>query len=216
MLKKTVIPANVSGGERGIHAGPGSLPSGRLMNIKGMEKQEQTGIRRVWHALQTWHCREQQVESYLQSHGLSPFLPRLYKERVSLEGVRTRELVPAVHNLLFLRKEWHDGSYLSRIVSSCPYPLRVLCRSGSCDYYEIPDSQMSEFRAVCDPSYSGTLYTAREFAEARPGQPVRVVYGSFKGLTGKLVRYKNRSYVVVVLATVGVFVHIPKWYCEKL
>lgn len=161
------------------------------MNIKGMEKQEQTDIRRVWHALQTWHCREQQVESYLQSHGLSPFLPRLYKE-------------------------WHDGSYLSRIVSSCPYPLRVLCRSGSCDYYEIPDSQMSEFRAVCDPSYSGTLYTAREFAEARPGQPVRVVHGSFKGLTGKLVRYKNRSYVVVVLATVGVFVHIPKWYCEKL
>ena len=77
MLKKTVIPANVSGGERGIYAGPGSLPSGRLMNIKGMEKQEQTGIRRVWHALQTWHCREQQVESYLQSHGLSPFLPRL-------------------------------------------------------------------------------------------------------------------------------------------
>ena len=54
----------------------------------------------------------------------------------------------------------------------------------------------------------------REFAEARPGQRVRVIHGTFKGLTGKLVRYKNRFYVVITLATLGIFVHIPKWYCE--
>ena len=40
--------------------------------------------------------------------------------------------------------------------------------------------------------------------------------GPFAGLEGKLTRYKGRYYVVVSLATVGVLVHIPKWYCEKL
>lgn len=170
----------------------------------------------MWYALQTYHCRELQVESYLLEQGFSPFIPMLYKERVSLDGKKVRELSPAVHNLLFLRKEWDCDEVLNRLLATCPYPLRVLRYSDSSKYYEIPDSQMVEFRAICDPDYQGTLYTEHEFAEARPGQQVRVVHGTFKGLTGKLVRYKNRSYVVITLATLGVFVHIPKWYCEKL
>lgn len=171
--------------------------------------------RKVWYALQTFHCREQQVEDYLKKQGLKSFIPMLYTERVLPDGKKKRELTPAVHNLLFLQKAWDDDDgFLARLVAGCPYPLRILRYSDSTKYYEIPDSQMIELRAICDPDYEGTLYTDREFAEARPGQRVRVIHGTFKGLTGKLVRYKNRSYVVITLATLGIFVHIPKWYCE--
>lgn len=74
---------------------------------------------------------------------------------------------------------------------------------------------MLEFRAVCDPNYKGTLYVDTVTAEARPGQAVRVIRGPFAGLEGKLTQYKKSYYVVVTLATIGVMLHIPKWYCEK-
>ena len=182
-----------------------------------MEKENEAFVmnRPVWYALQTFHSRELLLEDYLKEKGFSSFIPMLYTEHVSLDGKKTRELVPAVHNLLFIRKEGTDEE-LQRVLSSCPIPVRILRHIKSTKYYEIPDSQMVEFRAICDPNYTGTLYTDRDFAEARPGQSVRVVHGTFKGLEGKLVRYKNRFYVVILLATLGVFVHIPKWYCEKL
>ena len=41
--------------------------------------------------------------------------------------------------------------------------------------YEIPDCEMLEFRAVCDPNYKGTLYVDTVTAEARPGQAVQVI-----------------------------------------
>ena len=75
---------------------------------------------------------------------------------------------------------------------------------------------MIEFRAICDPNYEGTLYVDAAMAEAKKGQRVRVTHGPFKGLEGKLVRYKNRFYVVITIVTLGVMVHIPKWYCTKI
>ena len=48
--------------------------------------------------------------------------------------------------------------------------------------YEIPDCEMLEFRAVCDPNYKGTLYVDTVTAEARPGQAVRVIRGRLPDL----------------------------------
>lgn len=178
-------------------------------------EEKTNSCRVVWYALQTFFQKEQQVADFLKENGFSPFIPMLYREHVLPDGKKHRELAPAVHNLLFIRKEGTDMA-LRQLLAGCIYPVRILCHPHTGKYYAIPDSQMTEFRAVCDPSYTGTIYSTREFAEARPGQPVRVIHGMFKGLTGKLVRYKNRSFVVITLATLGVFVHIPKWYCEKI
>ena len=84
------------------------------------------------------------------------------------------------------------------------------------EYYEIPDKQMTEFRAICDPEYSNTIYASREFADERPGKRVRVIHGPFKGMEGKLVRYKDRFYIVITLVNLGVFLRISRWYCEPI
>ena len=137
--------------------------------------------------------------------------------QVNIFSEKTNRLLLYGRPIRFGKIEHVQSRFIhAMVLPDCPVPVRILHHLESMKYYEIPDSQMTEFRAVCDPEYRGTLYTDREFAEARPGQQVRVVHGTFKGLQGKLVRYKNRSYVVVVLATLGVFVHIPKWYCERI
>ena len=171
----------------------------------------------VWYALQTFYQKESEVESYLKENGYSPFIPRFYQEKETGDGKRVVKLVPAVHNLLFLPKEGDDGR-LARILTNCPVAVRILRHRDTGALYEIPDSQMVEFRLICDPQYKDkeTFFADRSFADARPGKPVRIKQGLFKGIEGKLVRYQDRYFVVVCLATMGVFLKIPRWYCEVI
>lgn len=155
------------------------------------------------------------METYLKGVGYEPFLPRLYKECADASGERRRVLAPAIHNLLFLPKEG-DGKAQARTILECPYPVRILREPGAGRYYEIPDRQMVEFRMVCDPRFANTIYTTRAFADERKGKLVRVKQGLFKGLVGKMVRYKNHHYIVITLIHWAVFLRISRWYCEPI
>ena len=169
----------------------------------------------IWFAVRTFYCKEESVARYLSSHGIEHFIPQRYQEEVTLDGERKRKLVPAVHNLLFIKSTISEKE-MKDIISQCPVSVSVIKNQETKKYYQIPNSQMVEFRAICDPNYKDTLYVEQEVAEARVGEEVRVVRGLFTGLKVKLERYKNRSYVVIVLAGLGVMIHIPKWYCRKL
>lgn len=129
----------------------------------------------VWYALQTFFQKEQEVEDFLRGKGYEPFIPKLYQERVDRDGKKKRVLLPAVHNLLFLPKDG-DGKEQAHVLEECPCPVRVLRHRDTGKLYEIPDKQMTEFRAICDPTYSGTLYTPRAFADERRANAC----GSFK------------------------------------
>lgn len=169
----------------------------------------------VWYALQTFFQKELEVENYLKEKGYAPFVPKLYQERIEPNGQKKRILTPAVHNLVFLPKK-DNGKEQAKVFRECPYPIRILKKQDSDQYYEIPDKQMTEFRAICDPEYSNTIYASREFADERPGKRVRVIHGPFKGMEGKLVRYKDRFYIVITLVNLGVFLRISRWYCEPI
>ena len=179
-----------------------------------MEEKEETEERN-WYAVRTFYCKEESVAQYLESQGIEHFIPQRYEEEITLDGVRKRKLIPAVHNLLFIRQSLSEKE-IKEIITQSPIPISVMKNRDTGMYYRIPNGQMLEFRAICDPNYEGTLYVEQEFAEAKVGEEVKVIRGQFKGLKGKLVRYKNRSYVVIVLAGIGVMVHIPKWYCIKV
>ncbi len=168
-----------------------------------------------WYALQVYHSREERLSAELSSRGWEVFLPKRYVERADGSGRIRRVLVPVVHSLLFVRCPCGGERLLGAVLSSCPYACRVYPDSSG-RWCRIRESEMAELRAVSDPSYTDTLYVDTEFASARPGSPVRVVRGPFHGLEGRLVRYRNRSYVVLVVASLGVMVHVPKWYCRPL
>lgn len=169
----------------------------------------------TWYALQVFHQREERVEHHLQSAGWECFLPRRHAERPAPGGVR-RVLVPAVHGLLFVRcPEGAEGG-LSCALSSCPYPARVYASPGSRRWCGIPPQEMAELRAVSDPGYEGTVYLPGGLPSASRGSRVRVVRGPFKGLEGQFLRYKNRYYVALSVPSLGVLVHIPRWYCRTV
>lgn len=181
-----------------------------------MENSKEEQIQeRVWYAVQTFHCKEERLGEYFAKNNLSYFIPRRYEERMTLDGKKQRKLVPAIHNLLFLEKNF-ESNILHGLIKNSPIPFYLLYHRENKRLCEIRDREMVELRAVCDPDYEGTLYVDAAEADARTGSRVRVNQGLFKGLEGKLTRYKNRYYVVVTVASLGVMIHIPKWYCEKL
>ncbi|MCH4156856.1 MAG: UpxY family transcription antiterminator [Muribaculaceae bacterium] len=177
-----------------------------------MESENKAKLK--WYAVQTFNHKENEISKLLTEQGIANFIPMRYAEKGDSDGHKKRILVPAVHNLVFMQADIQKAD-MKDFQARCTIPARIIRKQDTDDYYVIPDSEMTEFRAICDPNYTGTLYVTSEFAEAKVGQEVIVTHGTFKGLRGKLVRYKNRYYVVKVLTTAGVMLHIPKWYCEK-
>lgn len=75
-----------------------------------------------------------------------------YIEHETLDGKKHRKLTPAVHNLLFIEKEFTEKELLER-VKDCTIPFLLVRDRSTRRCYEIPDCEMLEFRAVCDPNY---------------------------------------------------------------
>ena len=109
----------------------------------------------------------------MEEKGVNYFIPMRFVEYETLDGKKHRKLTPAVHNLLFIEKEFTEKELLER-VKDCTIPFLLVRDRSTRRCYEIPDCEMLEFRAVCDPNYKGTLYVDTVTAEARPGQAVRV------------------------------------------
>lgn len=168
-----------------------------------------------WYAVRTFYCKEESVAKHLKENGVEYFIPSIYKEDILPSGKKTRKLVPAIHNLLFIKKT-KDEEEIKKVIESCPTMVSVIQNKSTHSYYNIPDSQMTELRAICDPNYENTIYVDSTFAEVRKGDRVTITRGTFKGLEGKLTRYKGRSYVIITIANLGVMLHIPKWYCKKI
>ena len=167
----------------------------------------------AWYALQVFHGREERLEGELASEGWEVFLPRRWSEVADAEGRTHRRLVPAVHNLLFVGCPSGGEARLRDALRRSAFASRVYV-TVSGRWCRISEREMAELRAVSDPRYEDTLFVDAGTAEARRGSRVRVVRGPFAGLEGRLVRYRNRSYVVLTVTSLGVLVHVPKWDCR--
>lgn len=175
--------------------------------------KEQTKEPTVWYAVRTFNHQECAISDFLKEKDVPHFIPMIYKEKGKANEKPKRVLVPVVHNLLFIRKSLPEREMM-RLLQQCVIPMSVLKKEDRSAYYEIPDSQMLEFRAMCDPEYRDTRYVTKEDADAKPGKMVRIIQGPFKGQTGKLVRLGNDYFIVKTMVSIGVMLHISRWYCE--
>jgi transcription antitermination factor NusG len=169
----------------------------------------------VWYAIRTFNCQEMRVSEYLKKQGFIHFVPMAYTMNEKANEKPKKELVPIIHNMLFMQRTVSEEETLEKL-KDCLVPLSILKKEKSTQYYGIPDDQMIEFRAMCDPSHSDTRYVTQQEAEAEPGKEVRIIHGSFKGMIGKLVRCDNDYFIVKTLVGIGVMLHVSKWYCEVI
>ena len=197
---------------------PSILPSIFLMEETGNYTSScprEVSVPSTWYAIRTFNCQELRLGEFLTENGKEYFIPMTYAEKRNREGRVRRVLVPVVHNLLFVRKDVPQRQML-RLLSECNLPLNIFRREGTTECYEIPDSQMLEFRSLCDPNFRDTLFMTSEEADAKPGKLVEVIHGPFAGMTGKLHRVRNDFYFIKTLVGIGVMLRISRWYCRVL
>lgn len=122
--------------------------------MKG-EKEE----RRLWLPLQTIYNKELQVAEFLREQEIEYYIPMMYEARDLPSGECEHVLVPAIHNLLFIHREY-DKDWCYKLLQTSPYPLYFLkkrTRRPRILYHLRKRDE--QFHACHRPPYSGhTLY----------------------------------------------------------
>ena len=118
---------------------------------------------------------------------------------------RLRKLVPAVHNLVFVRSTRERMDEIKN-EPGMNIPIRYIMDRETRQPIVIPDSQMRSFIAV-----SGTYDQAVLYLNLSQGTRVRITGGIFEGVEGVFVRVRHDRRVVVniegVMAVATTFVH---------
>ena len=180
-------------------------------------------VRNTWYALRTFHRLEHKVSLFLEENHLQHFVPMVYstkmakpkKEEEEENDPMKPELVPAVHNLLFVKKTISQRQ-MEKILSECTTPVSIFRQPGDRRLCEISDRDMLEFRMLCDPKFEQSIFMTQGEAEALVGKKVQVIAGPFQGLVGKLIRKKKQYYFLKSVVGVGVMVRISRWYCAPI
>lgn len=200
-LTSCVLPkANRPFGKRS-HTGASTsnaTPEGNGNIIPKTKKQDYG-----WYALRTTYGREKKAYDYLVAHGIEAFYPTLKTFRM-MKGKRVTVEQSRIPNMFFaFGTEEQMKAYVYDNVN-LPY-LRF--------YYQhthigtrlirtplvVPKDQIDSLKIICGVEVNDKMVVAGEVKKFKEGQTVRVVEGEFKGVTGKVARYKNQQRVGIII-----------------
>lgn len=85
----------------------------------------------VWLPLQTVYNKELLVGDYLKEQGIEYYIPMTYELRdMENSDECCRVLVPAIHNLLFVRHSY-DNDWCRKFAVQAPLPLYFMKKSAT-------------------------------------------------------------------------------------
>ena len=175
-----------------------------------------------WYALRTTYGREKKAYDYLTAKGITAFYPTTNVVKL-IKGKRknvTESRLPNIFfaygteeqlkeyvydnvNLPFLRfyyRHYHEGNTIKKT------PLVV------------PDNQMESLKIICAADADNTFVSLVKVPKFEKGQLVKVIDGTFKGVTGKVARWHGQQRVAVIvddLVTVCT-AYVPSAFLEKM
>lgn len=162
---------------------------------KGMFISEKT----QWFAMRATYSRELEVKNKLDEKGIGNFIPMRYEIRM-IGRYKKRQLVPVIHNLIFVHS---TCSELQKTKSGISY-LQYITDSRSGQKIIVPDEQMKDFIAVAGTYDEHLLFFKPEEINLAKGTPVRIIGGKFEGREGIFVKVKGARDRRVVINIQGV------------
>ena len=156
-----------------------------------------------WYALRTTYGREKKAYDYLVSNNVKAFYPTI-KTVKNVEGQRIAVEESRLPNIFFAYgKEDEIKSFVYDNVN-LPY-LRFYYRhihEGARISKEpliVPDYQIEGLKIICASQAEDIILELSEIKQFKVGQKVRVVDGIFKGVVGKVARYRGQQRVAIVI-----------------
>lgn len=180
------------------------------------ESPQQNNDHLPWCAIRLFSLQWNAINEYLMGNGMETFVPMTYVDYEDENGHIKRKLKPVVSNLVFVRKTV-DLTLLSDLVYRSPYKMALVKRSRKdTRIAEIPAGQMEEFKLMCNPEVEMRKFISEEEAKLKAGDPVEVVFGPFKGLSGRLVRQNHKYYLLKEVPGMGVMLKVSRWCCKPV
>lgn len=182
-------------------------------------KEIQERIIMKWHAIRVTYGRELKFQAVLQQAGYETFVPMVMKKVTAtptspaapapLAKQATKQLAPAVSNLLFVRagqNELYD--FFKSMGENCP--ARFIWDKATRNPITVPDKAMADFITVSKAMLEDTVYLSELNSTLREGQKVRILEGPFAGVEGRIVRIRRSRRILVelpgMLAIAAIFI----------
>lgn len=156
----------------------------------------------IWYAMRATYRRELEAVKLMEREGMGCFIPMQYKESVK-QGRKVRELVPAIHSLVFV---YARPSELKRVKAQATW-LQYIIDTRSRQKIIVPDNQMQRFIAVTGTYNDHLLYFQPGELNLKKGARVRITGGEFEGQEGIYLKVKgarDRRVVVEIQGVVAV------------
>ena len=161
----------------------------------------------LWYALRVTYSREVTFKQYLDKIGIENFIPMHYTLSV-IKGKRYKKLVPAIHNLIFVRAAKNRIDDIKRRTEDRT-PVRYIFDKSTRLPVVVPCKQMEYFIAVSENYEEPIVYL--DTSGLKKGDRVRITGGPFRGIEGEFMRIRGDRRVVVniegVMAVATTFIH---------
>ena len=186
----------------------------------GKEMKQTIEENPIWIPLQTTYCKELQVAEFLRDSEIPYYIPQTYELQDAKDGSERCEriLVPAIHNLLFIRCSHYDREWCRRLQQSIPFPTYFMRRGReSADYCIISNREMQNFMRATNPEIQGTRFIDPEKLKNKKNVRVRVVRkGPLFGMEGQFVRYGGRHYIAIQVSGSAALLKVSYTWCELI
>lgn len=159
----------------------------------------------VWWAMSAPYQRELKAKAALDKLGIENFVPMRYQAVRKRTGSMARELLPAIHNLIFVRGSKPCVSQAKKDILWLQWLTRP--EDGKNVPVTVPDKDMDQFIAVTNTYNEHLIYIQPDEIDLRKGTPVRILGGPFNGFEGTFIKVKGsrkKRVVVMLKGIVGV------------
>ena len=160
----------------------------------------------LWYPMRVTYNRELKVKTHLDQQGIETFLP-VTNKLIERNGHRKFELVPAIHNLLFVhstRERLTDLKMTDEDFSPLRYMMtRPLNPDARPEVLHIPNREMENFIRVASITDDRVLFLDYAAVANKVGRRCIIVDGDFAGIEGVVKRIQKNRHVVIQLEGVA-------------
>lgn len=173
-----------------------------------------------WYVLRATYGQEKKAYDYLVSKKVKAFYPtmRVMKE---IKGKRIYVVESRIPNLLFVfGTEEEIKTYVYDNIN-LPF-LRFYYRYFFVNHKTektpmiVPDRQMENMMIICASESDNIVFSSESIKKFEEGKLVRVIEGPFKGVIGRVAKYKKQQRVGITIDSIGTMAtaYVPSDFLE--
>lgn len=156
----------------------------------------------LWFAMSAPYRRELIAKEFLDQKGIDCFVPMKEALIERRGGVKRRQMIPAIHNLIFVHTTKETIKDLKQGVNFLQYCTRP--QNGKNVPITVPEQQMQQFIAITNSKNENLTYLRPEEVDIKKGTKVRVHGGVFDGTEGYFVKLQGKRSRRVVMLIEGI------------